>query len=124
MIQRFCRWVLYRCMGFRFEETVERPEKYIIALAPHTSNWDFIIGVLFMNAEGFKCGFMMKEFWFFWPLGPIFKRMGGIPVRKQKNLSVSTRDKKADKRELRHRGAVGMSDEMRQHVSLQVVDLD
>ena len=89
MIQGFCRWVLYRCMGFRFEETVERPDKYIIALAPHTSNWDFIIGVLFMNAEGFKCGFMMKKFWFFWPLGPIFRRMGGIPVYRERNRSVT-----------------------------------
>jgi 1-acyl-sn-glycerol-3-phosphate acyltransferase len=32
---------------------------------------------------------MMKKEWFFWPLGPIFKRMGGIPVYREKNRSVT-----------------------------------
>ena len=76
-------------MGYHFEETVKRPRKYIIALAPHTSNWDFIMALLFMGAEQFQCGFMMKKEWFFWPLGPIFKRMGGIPVYREKNRNVT-----------------------------------
>ena len=89
MIQTICRWVLYSWLGYRFEETVSRPRKYIIALAPHTSNWDFIMAVLFMGAENFQCGFMMKKEWFFWPLGILFRRMGGIPVYRKKNLSVT-----------------------------------
>ena len=89
MVRAFCRWLLYRQMGYRFEETVERPRKYIIALAPHTSNWDFIMALLFMGAESFQCGFMMKKEWFFWPLGPIFRSMGGIPVYREKNRSVT-----------------------------------
>ena len=89
MIQAFCRWLLYSRMGYRFEETVKRPRKYIIALAPHTSNWDFIMALLFMGAEKFQCGFMMKKEWFFWPLGPIFRSMGGIPVYREKNRSVT-----------------------------------
>ncbi len=89
MVQSFCRWVLYKRCGFRFIEQVERPSKYIIALAPHTSNWDFIIGVLFMYAEGFRCGFLMKSEWFFWPLGYILKWLGGIPVHRQKNHSMT-----------------------------------
>lgn len=89
MVRKFCRWLLYRRMGYRFEETVKRPKKYIIALAPHTSNWDFIMAVLFMGAESFRCGFMMKKEWFFWPLGPLFRRMGGIPVYRDKHHSVT-----------------------------------
>lgn len=85
----FCRWVLYKRKGYRVEETVKRPRKYIIALAPHTSNWDFIIAVLFMGAERFQCGFLMKKEWFFWPLGLLFKRMGGIPVYRDKHNSVT-----------------------------------
>ncbi|MBR4368430.1 MAG: 1-acyl-sn-glycerol-3-phosphate acyltransferase, partial [Prevotella sp.] len=27
--------------------------------------------------------------WFFWPLGPIFKRMGGIPVYRSKHTSMT-----------------------------------
>ena len=31
----------------------------------------------------------MKKEWFFWPLGPIFKRMGGIPVYRSKHTSMT-----------------------------------
>jgi 1-acyl-sn-glycerol-3-phosphate acyltransferase len=31
----------------------------------------------------------MKKEWFFWPLGPIFRRMGGIPVWRSKHTSMT-----------------------------------
>ena len=31
----------------------------------------------------------MKKEWFFWPLGPIFKRMGGIPVFRSKHTRMT-----------------------------------
>ena len=88
-MQRFCRFLLYRLMGWKTEVTVELPRKYIIALAPHTSNWDFIMGLLYSRAEGFRCEFMMKKEWFFWPLGPIFHSLGGIPVERSKHTSLT-----------------------------------
>lgn len=69
--------------------TEKHPDKYIICLAPHTSNWDFLIGQLYNGAEGLHSNFLMKKEWFFWPLGPIFKRMGGIPVYRQKHTSMT-----------------------------------
>ena len=69
--------------------TVALPKKYVIALAPHTSNWDFLMGQLYSRAEGFRCEFMMKKEWFFWPLGPLFRRMGGIPVERKKHTSLT-----------------------------------
>ena len=60
-----------------------------VALAPHTSNWDFLMGQLYSRAEGFRCEFMMKKEWFFWPLGPLFRRMGGIPVERKKHTSLT-----------------------------------
>lgn len=88
-MQGFYRFLLYRLMGWKTDVTVELPKKYIIALAPHTSNWDFILGQLYSRAEGFRCGFMMKKEWFFWPLGPIFRRMGGVPVQRSKHTSLT-----------------------------------
>ena len=58
------QWILFRRLGFRTEVTVPMPEKYILALAPHTSNWDFVIGRLYSNAVGLKCNFLMKKEWF------------------------------------------------------------
>jgi len=76
-------------MGWTADVSEVCPEKCIICLAPHTSNWDFLIGQLYNRAHGLKSNFLMKKEWFFWPLGPIFKRMGGIPVYRQKHTSMT-----------------------------------
>ncbi|MBF1529745.1 MAG: 1-acyl-sn-glycerol-3-phosphate acyltransferase [Prevotella salivae] len=89
MIQRFCRWLLYKKLGWTKCVTVAHPDKFIICLAPHTSNWDFIIGQLYAQAEGFKINFLMKREWFFWPLGVIFRSLGGIPVWRSKHTSMT-----------------------------------
>lgn len=89
MIQGFCRWLLYKKLGWTKCVTVAHPDKFIICLAPHTSNWDFIIGQLYVQAEGFKINFLMKREWFFWPLGVIFKSLGGIPVWRSKHTSMT-----------------------------------
>lgn len=89
MWKSFCRWLLYKRMGWTIDVTEAHPDKYIICLAPHTSNWDFLIGQLYSGAEGIKSNFLMKKEWFFWPLGPIFRRMGGIPVWRSKHTSMT-----------------------------------
>lgn len=89
MIQGFCRWLLYKKLGWTKCVTVAHPDKFIICFAPHTSNWDFIIGQLYAQAEGFKINFLMKREWFFWPLGVIFKSLGGIPVWRSKHTSMT-----------------------------------
>ncbi len=86
MMQKFCSWVFHKVLGFTAEETVEKPQKYIVALAPHTSNWDFIVGIFYCYSIGTPCNFMMKKDWFFWPLGSLMRKLGGIPVdRSHKN---------------------------------------
>ena len=89
MWKKFCNWLLFKRMGWTVEVTQDHPEKFIICLAPHTSNWDFIIGILYNGARSLKCNFLMKKEWFFWPLGPLFKSMGGIPVYRQKHTSMT-----------------------------------
>ena len=89
MIQGFCRWLLYKKLGWTKCVTVAHPDKFIICLAPHTSNWDFIIGQLYAQAEGFKINFLLKREWFFWPLGVIFRSLGGIPVWRSKHTSMT-----------------------------------
>lgn len=89
MLKGLCRWVLYRKLGWKKIVTVGHPDKYIICLAPHTSNWDFVIGQLYMRAEGFKINFLMKKEWFFWPLGVLFRHIGGIPVWRTKHTSMT-----------------------------------
>ena len=85
----FWSWLLYQQMGWKLNVTEQLPRKGILCLAPHTSNWDFVIGQLYARAEGLKTNFLMKKEWFFWPLGSLFKRMGGIPVWRSKHTSMT-----------------------------------
>ena len=89
MWKKFCNWLLYKRMGWHKHITVSHPDKYIICLAPHTSNWDFVLGQLYSGAEGMKTNFLMKREWFVWPLGLLFRRLGGIPVWRDKRSSMT-----------------------------------
>lgn len=74
--------LILKCTGWKAHITVPYRDKAVICVAPHTSNWDFIIGLLAYRSVGRKACFLMKEFWFFFPLKYILKALGGIPVRK------------------------------------------
>ena len=43
MVKGICQWILYKRLGYKKIITQELPEKYIICMAPHTSNWDLIL---------------------------------------------------------------------------------
>lgn len=88
-MKRFAAWLLYDVIGWHKDITIDHPKKYIICLAPHTSNWDFILGQLYARAEGIQINYLMKKEWFFWPLGFLFRKTGGIPVYRQKNTSMT-----------------------------------
>ena len=89
MLKSICHFILYRVLGWKKDVTEEHPNKYIICLAPHTSNWDFILGQLYMRAEGYKINFLMKKEWFVGPLGTFFRSIGGIPVWRSKHVSMT-----------------------------------
>lgn len=72
--------IILRLMGWSVDISVPDYPKCLICVAPHTSNWDFIMGKVAYAAIGRHAGFMMKSTWFFPPLGWIFRAMGGIPV--------------------------------------------
>lgn len=91
MLQSICRFLLYRLWGWKLKVTTILPKKAIICLAPHTSNWDFALGILYSRAEGFRSNFLMKREWFFGPLGPFFRHIGGIPVWRDRHSSLTDR---------------------------------
>lgn len=76
-------------MGWKAEVDQPIPDKCILCVAPHTSNWDFFIGKVYYTALGRTSNFLMKKEWFFWPLGPLFRRMGGIPVERSRHTSMT-----------------------------------
>jgi len=56
--------------------------KVVIAVAPHTSNWDLMYGLAIARVLDAKISWLAKHTIFWWPLGPIVHAFGGIPVRR------------------------------------------
>lgn len=82
--------MILRLMGWKLGKTdgVERP-KCVICVAPHTSNWDFVIGKLFYTSIGCNASFLIKKEWFFFPLNLFFHWLGGVPVDRDRRTSVT-----------------------------------
>ena len=81
---------MLRGLGWEVRITAPRRDKCVICVAPHTSNWDFILGLSSYMSLGRKANFLMKDFWFFFPLKYLLKDLGGIPVpRSGKHSSLT-----------------------------------
>ena len=81
-------FIYYRLLGWKTNVTVPNYDKCVICAAPHTTNLDLFIGKLFYGAIGRKTSFMMKNEWFFFPLGVFFKAVGGIHVDRSRKTSL------------------------------------
>jgi len=83
-------WFQKLCLGvlslFGWRTVYEPPTepKGIILVYPHTSNWDFMIGILFSYGYGLGASWIAKHSAFRWPLGPVLRRMGGIPIDRRR----------------------------------------
>ena len=69
-----------RLTGWKVEITAPRRDKCVRCVAPHTSNWDFPLGLAAYKSLGREANFLMKKFWFFFPLKYLLRALGGIPV--------------------------------------------
>ncbi|WP_299011238.1 1-acyl-sn-glycerol-3-phosphate acyltransferase [uncultured Shewanella sp.] len=79
MLQTFC-YRLLKLIGWDFKGVLPNAPQYIIIVAPHTSNWDFLIGLIGCYALGKKIHFLGKHQLFIPPWGWIFRALGGTPV--------------------------------------------
>jgi 1-acyl-sn-glycerol-3-phosphate acyltransferase len=76
-------------------------DKVVVAVAPHTSNWDFPVGVLVNSAGRFRANYVGKHTIFRWPFGLFFRWLGGIPVDRSTNHNFVTATVEAFQREKR-----------------------
>lgn len=61
----------------------------VIVVAPHTSNWDFVIGLLVKWATGIQARFWAKHTLFAWPLfGRWLRWLGGVPIERSRAHGV------------------------------------
>jgi 1-acyl-sn-glycerol-3-phosphate acyltransferase len=69
-----------RLTGWRVEGEFPDLARCVLALAPHSSNWDFVHGVAVVFALGLRVSFVAKHTLFRGPLGRFMRWVGGLPV--------------------------------------------
>lgn len=69
-----------RLLGWRMQGVWPDEPRLIVALAPHSSNMDFILSVAVFWGLGLKTSYLAKKSLFWFPLGFIMRALGGIPV--------------------------------------------
>lgn len=89
---RFSRWVgrvgMRLLGGWRIEGELPNTRQAIIPVAPHTSNWDFFVGVFVMLALGLKLSFLGKHTIFRFPVNGLLRWLGGISVDRRSAQGV------------------------------------
>ncbi len=86
------KWIsshLFKLFGWKVDGLKPTLKKYVIIVAPHTSNWDFFVGWTARSVIGFHSSFLAKKELFEIPfVGWFLKLIGGVPVdrRKKSNL--------------------------------------
>jgi 1-acyl-sn-glycerol-3-phosphate acyltransferase len=69
--------------GWTFRGRLPDLARFVIIVAPHTSSWDFVIGVAAKLALGLRIGYLGKHTLFRPPLGWLMRALGGIPVHRR-----------------------------------------
>jgi 1-acyl-sn-glycerol-3-phosphate acyltransferase len=82
--------LIFKVIGWKTEGSFPTDiKKFIVAVAPHTSNWDFVIGVLARSVLNLqKAKFLGKDSLFKPPFGWLFRAMGGYPVNRSKHSDM------------------------------------
>jgi 1-acyl-sn-glycerol-3-phosphate acyltransferase len=85
------RWIAYtwlRMRGWQFEGSVPPNPRFVAIGAPHTSNFDFIVFLGVLWKFRLKASYLGKDSLFRWPLGILMRKLGGIPVRRNRTEGV------------------------------------
>ena len=86
IVRRIILW-LYRWKGWRLASGIPDIKKFVIAGAPHSSNWDFVFFIGATDQLGIRPSFMGKSSIFKWPMTNFMLDMGGVPIDRSKSAN-------------------------------------
>lgn len=72
---------IFRFLGWRFEGSLPNLSKFVAIVAPHTTAWDFGIGMVVLQALGLRLSWFGADWMFRFPF---IRALGGIPVDRSK----------------------------------------
>jgi 1-acyl-sn-glycerol-3-phosphate acyltransferase len=77
-----------RALGWRVEGNIPDCPRLVAIVAPHTSNWDFLVGLATRYALQLNASWLGKHTLFRPPFGWFMRRWGGIPVDRSSSHDV------------------------------------
>jgi 1-acyl-sn-glycerol-3-phosphate acyltransferase len=77
-----------RLLRWRIDGELPDLRKFVIIVAPHTSNWDFVVGLCCDLALDMDAAWLAKHSIFVGPFGAWLKSLGGIPVVRNASHNV------------------------------------
>ncbi|OQA09107.1 MAG: 1-acyl-sn-glycerol-3-phosphate acyltransferase [Bacteroidetes bacterium ADurb.Bin397] len=78
--------LLFKLFGWKVNGAIPVSLKqYVMIVAPHTSNWDFFVGLAARSILEIDTKYVAKKELFRFPFGWIFRSLGGFPVDRSKN---------------------------------------
>ncbi len=75
-------WLFHRVGGWRFEGDFPDVPRLVLIVAPHSSGWDAVWGLMAKIGLDLGIVFMAKQELFVGPLGWMFHKFGGLPVNR------------------------------------------
>ena len=75
--------LILRLIGWQAVYAAPPGPKSVVVVYPHTSNWDFPLGVLFRAKHRVPMQWAGKDALFRWPFGRFFVWLGGVPINRR-----------------------------------------
>jgi 1-acyl-sn-glycerol-3-phosphate acyltransferase len=72
-----------RSLRWQVEGSLPELPRFVVIAAPHTSNWDFVLGLAAAYSVDVKAHWIGKHTIFKWPFRGFFQRLGGIPINRE-----------------------------------------
>ena len=83
--------IILKLIGWKLIDKFPNTPKQVIIIAPHTSNWDFLLALAFIFGLNLNVFWIGKHTLFKNGLSKIMRKLGGIPVdRNNPELLVQT----------------------------------
>lgn len=100
-----------RLAGWKIVGNFPDLPKGVIIVAPHTSNWDFVVGFWAYLALDLRANWFGKHTIFIWPFGALFRHFGGIPIHRQSRAASQAVDVYAEAFEQREQMYLALAPE-------------
>lgn len=84
--QKFFSYIFYNLLGWKIDGRIPFENKrLVLALLPHTSNWDFVIARLLISAENIQMTIFGKDAFYFFPFKVFYRFFDVAPISRGKS---------------------------------------